>query len=294
MHSTPSSALTSFPEAERITSARDANGPEMTSVLGKRANSHASDVSLAKHPRVEDSSLFRWLPQPHFRPSPTMLRTPWPTCNHEDGIKTSAIPIPPHTEVTVEEHLSDVFARVAWIVPVRGCPGWHAATPALVIAGHAAPESPRPAGTLPGAEVEKRGRTSVTWTERSLLEFWSFVQGLRDAGNLGPLSLAFNGIHSSSVAPSVNPSPSCEPSNCLCASADMTVRSSSNGRRGRESGDMLQQYDYIKIYHDARYTHALRNLLQAWHYKVDGTKHKPLKDAKLVLVDDRGKGLLVC
>ncbi|KAL7284647.1 hypothetical protein ACG7TL_001944 [Trametes sanguinea] len=204
LHSNLSGPTESSEEMLPTTSAED-EAPQMTSILGKRENSYVGDSPSAKHPRLERRSLFRVLPQPHFRPSPTTLRKPWLSLVQVDGFKAPFTPIPPHTADTVEEYLSDIFARVAWIIPVRGCLGWHTATPAFVIVGDPTSESPRSEDLSFEGEDGKRGCSSIKWTEQSLLEFWDFLQGLRDAGNFGALALAFNVAHTLSVAPSLSP-----------------------------------------------------------------------------------------
>ncbi|OSD00460.1 hypothetical protein PYCCODRAFT_1469353 [Trametes coccinea BRFM310] len=292
LHSNLSGPTESSEEMLPTTSAED-EAPQMTSILGKRENSYVGDSPSAKHPRLERRSLFRVLPQPHFRPSPTTLRKPWLSLVQVDGFKAPFAPIPPHTADTVEEYLSDIFTRVAWIIPVRGCLGWHTATPAFVIVGDPTSESPRSEDLSFEGEDGKRGCSSIKWTEQSLLEFWDFLQGLRDAGNFGALALAFNVAHALSVAPFLSPSSHREPPNRLPPVADAHASCTPTTEQS-ERGSMVGQCDYIKIYHDTRYTHGLRTLLQAWFYRTDGTKTQPLKDAKLVLVDARGKGLLVC
>lgn len=65
----------------------------------------------------------------------------------------------------------------------------------------------------------------------------------------------------------------------------------------------LALIDHIKIYHDTRFTMAIRNILDAWRFDaVEGTtatgepnikKIRILKGARLVLLDERSKGVLV-
>lgn len=65
-----------------------------------------------------------------------------------------------------------------------------------------------------------------------------------------------------------------------------------------ESGPSLSPLsvlDHIKVYHDAPSAMHVRNALDVWAYIVPGQEHKirVLKHARLVLVDERAKGVLI-
>jgi hypothetical protein len=54
--------------------------------------------------------------------------------------------------------------------------------------------------------------------------------------------------------------------------------------------------DHIKVYHDAANSMQLRNLLDAWAFQsgeAGAHKVRLLKGARLVLLDERSKGMLV-
>ena len=106
-----------------------------------------------------------------------MFKNPWPPLNQTDIFKIPIMPIAPYNNTTVEDIICDPFRRLAWVVPVRGRPPW-GATPAAMLAG-------------PSSQVTCDDHT-LAWTTDTLRDFWGFLKDLKDAGNLGPLSVAFH------------------------------------------------------------------------------------------------------
>ncbi|KAI0372397.1 hypothetical protein BV20DRAFT_1015035 [Pilatotrama ljubarskyi] len=268
----------------------DIDTPQLIRPGSKRT--HHEDSALmhvSKRPRLDEQPLYGALPLPHMYPAIITLNDPWPPFTHSDLFNSSPFPIPPHTSTTAEERISDPFGRLAWIVPVRGSLPWEGATMASlnVESGDVA--------SLEAREIMPEA-PSISWTGHALRTFWAFLQELRNAGNLGPLSLAFCNPPA--------PNDASSPGQYSYVGSQKRNTSSLATSEGEASllGDGSTQLPcaslgrcvYIKIYHDARYTKVLRSILNAWSYKKAGRKFRLLKGTALALLDEYGKGVLLC
>ena len=184
------------------------------------------------------------------------------------------------------------------MIPIRGRLQWEGATSASILA--TSPESPTQESPKPPAEGHPD--SELIWTREALVEFWAFLLQLRNAGNCGPLSLSFHAVPSQST-------PSMEPYSYVGSHKQTTVSMSTSRSMsslvpgsahglptaGASSiGSPLRMVDHIKLYHDARYTPDIRFILRAWAYKKEGQKIRLLRDSRLVLVDERSRGILMC
>ncbi|KAI0781331.1 hypothetical protein BD413DRAFT_608492 [Trametes elegans] len=227
----------------------------------------------------------------------------WPPFTGKDSFRATLTAIPPYTEATAQRHLDDPYGRLAWLIPVRGQLPWEGTTPAVLVAD--SPETVNVPPQPPNHDLPCP--PTIVWTRAALRNLWSFLQALRDAGNLGPLSLAFSappphttGDWRGSTAtdevrrpggrqepadglPSLAPRPRSRP-----PSSRASARSESDARRHR-----LRRCAYLEVHHDARYTRGLRGLLHSWHHRQDGAKVFPLRGATLVLLDERDRGLVL-
>lgn len=167
---------------------------------------------------------------------------------------------------------------------------WDFATSAFVL---------DPSSSSPPEPPDPSTRNEITWTYASLTAFWSFLLKLRSAGDLGPIGLSFHASRfyetassSSSLvnltASQRNQDPTSLTSPPAVSTAAHTVRSP------------LWAVDHFKIYHDAVITMYLRTSLDSWDFPPlepvgdDKTARiRLLEGAKLVLVDERSRGLLV-
>ena len=124
------------------------------------------------------------------------------------------------------------------------------------------------------------------------------LKELCDARNLGPLSLSFHAVPRATAVHSVEEdsyagshkqtTPSqLEPTPPSPAAAPESVAPC-------HPPSPLPAVDHFKLYHDAPYTKLVRNALHGWSYRKDGQKLRLLKGAKLVLVDELSRGLLLC
>lgn len=222
--------------------------------------------------RFFDQSLYRVIPQvslrsrtryghlhaqPHICPAPD--DPPSPSTTNEKGFtrylaNNKPIPVPPHTQATVDAVLEDPYARCAWIIPVRGSLPWADCTAASVLdPEHASDHTP-----------DEGHSRQIIWTPDALRQFWEFLLQLREGGALGSVALSF---HAASTV--------CQESAPGTAAVDVETRP-------------LLATDYVKVYHSVRYALRLRHVLYAWRF--EGVE-RVLKGARLVLVDSRGQVL---
>ncbi|KAI0634112.1 hypothetical protein C8Q77DRAFT_1055171 [Trametes polyzona] len=250
-----------------------------------------------KRLRLDHELLFDALPVPHFHPPLMMSQTPWPAFEQADFRPSTPTPIAPYTPQSANEYIEDPFARLAWVIPVRGRLPWPQATSASVAALPREHSSTPLREPLPEAPQTGDDSTPIIWTRDALGDFWGFLKDLRHAGNMGPLSLSFH------VAPTpLEPSSMSQSPHYGVHPQDSTLgsRRSSTSEDSPSSGGYdaptaaINQSDHIKVYHDARYTKVLRNILHVWSYKKPGIKVRLLKGATLALMDEHGKGLLLC
>lgn len=213
--------------------------------------------------------------------------------------KLKPSPIPPHTLESAQAYIDDPFARLGWIIPIRGRLQFDGATSASMSAcgsgDHSSPEQCLPVAPKPTDDTDPT-TSELVWTRDALIAFWEFLKGLREAGRIGPLSLSFRAVHPPTT-PSMEPysyvgshKQTTGPSGIPSSMSTVIPTSASTG----PAAVPLQLVDHVKVYHDAWYTPTVRAILRAWSYQKDGQKIRLLKDARLVLVDERSRGLLIC
>ena len=152
----------------------------------------------------------------------------------------------------------------------------------------------------------------IVWTYSSFRQFWTFLRScLETPGSesvTGPLSLSFR-----AASPQSDPTTSQRASESSATSAyllanreteitpsdpssPLPITSTSKGR--------LTEIDYVKVYCDAPPAMLVLRMLREWAYKEGGHAGDPtrrdtveavriLEFAKLVLVDERGEGVLI-
>ena len=196
--------------------------------------------------------------------------------------KTVPIPIPPYTVDTMSPPPN---RRRAWLVPVRGTLPWDHATQAVVLNSGLSQQVPRPSAL--GSSLP------IVWTHSSLLEFWNLLLSLKRKKTLGPIGVSFTGAGSGSI----------RSLNRFIDRSDLEDDegdASSTARATHKSNPLpkqnpLDSVDYIKIYHNSQLSFYLRNVLDLFASGGgDGTlKVRVLKGARLVLVDELARGVLV-
>lgn len=146
---------------------------------------------------------------------------------------------------------------------------------AIIDDSHSLPSPPTP-------NVENR----ITWTRAALVAFWAYLLRLRGAGSLGALGVSFHAAPNHRHA------------------ASLAVGSASAGDEIETEAETvlsltpLSALDHIKVYHEGPNAMHVRNALDVWAYIVPGAeqenvKIRLLKYARLVLVDERAKGVLI-
>ncbi|KAH7907050.1 hypothetical protein BJ138DRAFT_1161059 [Hygrophoropsis aurantiaca] len=251
----------------------------------------------AKRPRIDLSSLLNVIPQPHFLPAPSAGFLPLDPQRITPFLKAEPCPIAPHTLPSIQQLLMSPYQRGSWIIPIRGNLPWAGSTCASILE-----PIPEAAGTvesvLPSGPTNQRERQDppqITWTYESLLGFWKFLASIQQAKTLGPISLSFH-----SASSRINPSTqnTFEP-----ISEDVNRYSYPDTKPSVQSDSLtvavgrarLQTIDHIKVYHDAKYSMYIRNILDAYqfihHSGENTTQNKPekirvLKGARLIFMDD--------
>ncbi|KAG1872893.1 hypothetical protein DFJ58DRAFT_741609 [Suillus subalutaceus] len=202
--------------------------------------------------------------------------------------------------------------RAAWLIPVRGVLPWDDATCATILEPPQVPQGddtpPLPSGPAPLRD----GISRITWTHHSIVHFWQFLISIQQAENLGSISIGF---HS---APSDAAFTLDSALGLTAGSGNRPVQPAQAGRSADLSDGLsdqvrhaqLEATDFIKVYHDTKYSFHLRNILDAYMYipgeaalerrhpsdcEIAGlmTKIRLLKLARLVIFDDRSRAVLL-
>ncbi|KAH8981924.1 hypothetical protein EDB86DRAFT_2834629 [Lactarius hatsudake] len=226
--------------------------------------------------------------KPHYIPAPLDVRTPLPRSPLD--IHPTFAPIPPQTRSSVGDLLSSIYARVAWLIPVRGVPPWNDVSRASVALGHFSALGP---GHLPASDI--------VWTHDALRQFWTFLCSCSETLDsvTGPLSLSFHTAPRSSSMRSqqVTTSPGASPCHLANKESEMT---SFDPEPLMPIVRALTDIDYVKVYCDAPWAMPVRRALAQWTYEEDGAEGARalggiqfLEFAKLVLVNETGEGVLV-
>ncbi|KAG7095626.1 hypothetical protein E1B28_006350 [Marasmius oreades] len=240
--------------------------------------------------QLDHSTLFKVFPQPHIHVFGNFEVTkPFKIPVYS---KTDPIPIFPYTLPLK----SPSNARRAWLVPVRGILPWEHATPAVLLDPKVSPQSPRspnPALSLP-----------IVWTHASLRAFWTSLLELKRRTGLGPISVSFTAAGCGSLQSFISRIPRSE---YMDSDEEEEVNPSPNPISGSDASDTpagsnfhpnpLDSVDYIKIYHQSQFSMHFRNMVDRFGFEMkagDGNeKVRVLKKARLVLVDDVARGVLV-
>ncbi|KAF9269461.1 hypothetical protein L218DRAFT_269385 [Marasmius fiardii PR-910] len=245
---------------------------------------------IAKAPppeQFDQSPLFKVFPQPHLHVfgNAEMIAP----CKIPAFSKADPIPIFPNTLPV--KPLSN--ARRAWLVPVRGTLPWNHATPAVVLDPKISPQLPRsadPVVSLP-----------IAWTHASLRAFWMFLLELKQRTGLGPITVSFTAAGYGSIRTLNSRVPRFEymdsddeELNASPSQGSPDTMTSSNWNL-----NALGSVDYIKVYHNAQLSMHLRSVIDCFGFEMktgDGNevmKVRVLESARLVLVDDLTRGVLV-
>ncbi|KAH9974295.1 hypothetical protein BGW80DRAFT_1303237 [Lactifluus volemus] len=253
---------------------------------------------------LDTGPLDELIPLPHYVPAP--LKPPQPDALSHASLagdaSSSFAPIPPQTTASIGALLSSSYSRVAWLIPVRGYPPWDGVSGASVTLGH-----------LPAPGAGHPPSHDIVWTHSSLRQFWTFLRTFSETPDssaaTGPLSLSFHtaprwapiGSQQGTVTPATlaylpaNRETEITPS-------DRSGHSLSPIRIARTPTTRLTDIDSIKVYCDAPQAMLVRRALSHWAYEESGHAKPPslsvettrvLKFSKLVLLNERGEGMLI-
>lgn len=226
--------------------------------------------------------------QPHVHPSLLPKKPPKESVKGYD--KTIPIPISPHVQISPPSR----YDRSAWLIPVRGKLPWEGCTSAAVLA---------PLRRVPIEPGPITNGHRILWSHDALQRFWKFILSLRDNGSLGAIGISFHATPPSRVPTGFSYSystPSCVGAQIVPRDTLPSIASSESGHSTPSASilfDVPSSVDYMKIYHEGPRRMIVRTALDVWRYDVDAKdgsqKVRPLKGAKLVLLDHRSRGVLI-
>ncbi|KAG1859195.1 hypothetical protein F4604DRAFT_1930728 [Suillus subluteus] len=279
------------------------------------AHSSTYEVSLeppTKRPRYDIASISNLIPQPHYVPGPSVGFRPLDNEHLRPYRKAQPSLIAPFDIASAKLFLNTSYNRAAWLIPVRGVLPWDDATCATILEPPQVPQGddtpPLPSGPAPLRD----GISRITWTHHSIVHFWQFLISIQQAENFRSISIGF---HS---APSDAAFTLDSALGLTSGSGNRPVQPAQAGRSGDLSDGLsdqvrhaqLEATDFIKVYHDTKYSFHLRNILDAYMYipgetalerrhladcEIAGsiTKIRLLKLARLVIFDDRSRAVLL-
>ncbi|KAG1732117.1 hypothetical protein EDB19DRAFT_1831444 [Suillus lakei] len=205
---------------------------------------------------------------------------------------------------------SSLITKAAWLIPVRGSLPWDDATCATILAPPQAPQRddtpPLPSGPAPSRD----GISRITWTHHSIVHFWQFLISIQEAKNLGPIAIFFHSAPSDTAfALDSALGLTAESGNRPVQPAQLGASPAlSDGFSDQVCRAQLEATDFIKVYHDTKYSFRLRNILDAYSYIPEATaserrldreiaglmrKIRLLRLARLVIVDNLSKAVLM-
>ncbi|KAF8062210.1 hypothetical protein FPV67DRAFT_261350 [Lyophyllum atratum] len=204
--------------------------------------------------------------------------------------KSRPIAIPPFTL----PFSPSPYARSAWLIPVRGGFPWDRCTPAIMLRSpHGIPAGPDP--NIDGA---------IAWTHSSLQSFWAFLLQVREKRTAGVIGVSFHASRDEAQISRLTQTPASAAlehgNQHATAGSHVTLNAATIPTALPTDRALLSSVDYIKVYHEAPNAMHLRNLFHLWSYVAScdsepqvQVKVRILKGARLALVDERSRGMLI-
>ncbi|KAJ6591190.1 hypothetical protein DFH09DRAFT_1138900 [Mycena vulgaris] len=258
----------------------DFKSTDLSLLFGTPKRSHSEepfDEPPPKRRKLDVGSLRDVVPQPHALPSPGSVSTT--ILSIPPYSKSKPIPIAPHT---LPLSAPPPYSRRSWVIPVRGVLPWQHATSAVLLLDSTDP--PEPPDPIMHEEI--------AWTTPALRSFWSFLLLMRDIHALG-LSFNVSQYFSSNSQPTYTDISGMGAQALSIGSRAPPPSTVSSSRQGIGVVP-LSSLDHIKVYHDAAHSMRIRSILDAWAFEPgEGEKIRLIKSARLVLLDERSKGVLV-
>jgi len=155
---------------------------------------------------------------------------------------------------------------------------------------------------VPARPYPKNG-LSMTWTHSSLRSFWAFLLDVREKRASGVIGLSFHASRNDAqTSQTVNTTSSLIPEhgNQQTPEPHLIFETGTIATTISAHRVVLSNVDHIKVYHEASNAMHLRNLFHLWSYVVSPStvsqpqeKIRVLKGARLALVDERSRGILI-
>ncbi|XP_006455298.1 hypothetical protein AGABI2DRAFT_121227 [Agaricus bisporus var. bisporus H97] len=253
-----------------------------TKISISRPRSPLPENVPAKKRKLNRESLYRLIPQvnwsflrpckcaksnqPHFFPSP----------NRVSSKQTEFRPFKKTNPKFISPYLSFPafleWDRCTWIIPIYGRLPWPESTSAMLL-----DQTPGdPASPSPEAN-------EIAWTAEAVLQLWAFLLDLRTAGKLGPLALSFQLASQGTT----------ESTRSRTLLTDSHIQTHMSNPYPATSSLSISDVDHIRVYHDGPKCLGLRTVLDAWKFKNNGRGTRLLVGAKLVLLDEQSRGIMV-
>ncbi|KAG8975352.1 hypothetical protein FRC05_005911 [Tulasnella sp. 425] len=199
----------------------------------------------------------------------------------------------------VNHLLSTGHKRYSWIIPVNGTlPCSVPLTSAIVVPPDATLEEIGGDTSIVAASQAHGTKDRITWTPADLLLFWLWLRDTRKESITGSISLSFTSMPAESAIP--------DPGSPSISTAPFP-------RTGKSSSSSKEKIHYIALYHDAAQSLVLRsyfgsfNTLKMWKVLKQDSKdvmeskgfgqpvveRSVLKNARLLLADESGRGVLI-
>ncbi|KAG2138373.1 hypothetical protein DEU56DRAFT_802880 [Suillus clintonianus] len=263
-----------------------------------------------KRPRYDVACISNLIPQPHIVTGPSVSPRPLDMKHLTPYRRVPASWIASFDIASAQLFMNSPYNRAAWLIPVRGSLPWDDVTCATILAP---PQVPQKDDTppLPSGPAPLGGTSRITWTHHSIVDFWNFLISIQQAQNLGSISISFHSAPSDTTFTLDSAlSPTAESGNRPIQPAQSEASANpSDGFSDQIRHARLEATDFIKVYHDTKYSLYLRNVLDAYSYVPEGTtserrqptncetaglatKIRLLKLARLVVVDDLTRAVL--
>jgi hypothetical protein len=261
-------------------------------------------IPLVYDPSKPCSFCLRRPNKPHYVPAPLKSSQPDPLshASFAGDASSSFAPIPPQTTSSVGALLSSTYSRVAWLIPVRGYPPWDGVSGASVALGY-----------LPASGAGHPPNHDIVWTHGSLRQVWTFLRTFSEtpgsSAATSPLSLSFH--TAPRWAPTGSQQGAMSPATLAYLPANRETEITPSSRSDPSLSPIriasipttrLTDIDYIKVYCDAPRAMSVRRALSQWAYEECGYVERPrvsveanrvLEFSKLVLLNERGEGILI-
>ncbi|THH01082.1 hypothetical protein EW145_g6982 [Phellinidium pouzarii] len=215
---------------------------------------------VKKRRRVECTHLHDLIPQPHHHSHPTFATG---NCLDSEIIrrfppysKAPFVCIVPYSRKAAATYFKDVYARSAWVIPVKGKLPWKDASQAQL------------EDSLTSVSLMTSGVLGVPirWTAVLIGKFWDDLLEIRKRHVLGAISISYHVGSREELQEQIT-------------KTTFTTRIKEPLPVDPPTPTHLSQCTYIKIYHDVRYALYVRSVLDVWKTEVEVEDASVVSDA---------------